>query len=156
MTTGLFKGGFSILKFLLNLLQYCFWSYVLGFWPWGMWDLSSPTRDQTGTLCIRRWSLNHWTARERANPPFFLTIGPYCNWVQKFIDMDSVRTLYLIFKKLPLAKSWYGIKKESPYFSDKAAKISLLFLTTQLYEAWFLHTLQSKQYTVMVWTRKQV
>ena len=38
--------------------------YVLDFWPLGMWDLSSPSRDQTHTLCIGRWSLNHWTARK--------------------------------------------------------------------------------------------
>ena len=29
-----------------------------------MQDLSSPTRDRTRTPCIRRQSLNHWTARE--------------------------------------------------------------------------------------------
>ena len=29
--------------------------YVLAFWPWGMWDLISLTRDQ-------RLGLNHWTA----------------------------------------------------------------------------------------------
>ena len=28
----------------LNLLQYCFLFYVFIFWPWGMWDLSSPTK----------------------------------------------------------------------------------------------------------------
>ena len=34
------------LKSLLNLLQDCFFFfYVLVFWPQGMWDLSSPTRD---------------------------------------------------------------------------------------------------------------
>ena len=38
--------------------------YVLVFWPWGMWDLSYLTWDQTCTPCIGRWSLNHWTARE--------------------------------------------------------------------------------------------
>ena len=52
-------------KSLLNLLQYyfcCF--YVLDFWPWGKYDLSSLTRDQTCTPYIGRWSLNHWPARE--------------------------------------------------------------------------------------------
>ena len=29
-----------------------------------MWDLSSPTRDQTHAPCIEVWSLNHWTTRE--------------------------------------------------------------------------------------------
>ena len=38
--------------------------YDLGFWPWGMWNLRSPTRDQTLTSCIGRWSLHHWTTRE--------------------------------------------------------------------------------------------
>ena len=38
--------------------------YVLFFWPWGMWDLSSPTRDRTHTPCIGRQSFNHWTTRE--------------------------------------------------------------------------------------------
>ena len=32
--------------------------------PHGMWDLSSPTRDQTRVPCIGRWILNHWTTRE--------------------------------------------------------------------------------------------
>ena len=30
----------------------------------GMWDLSSPIRDGTCTLCIEARSLNHWTTRE--------------------------------------------------------------------------------------------
>ena len=34
------------------------------FWPRGMYNLSSPTRDQTCFLCIGRQSLNHWTTRE--------------------------------------------------------------------------------------------
>ena len=29
-----------------------------------MWDLSSPTKDQTHIPCIGRQSLNHWTTRE--------------------------------------------------------------------------------------------
>ena len=32
--------------------------------PHGMWDLSSPTRDQTHTPGIGGQSLNHWTTRE--------------------------------------------------------------------------------------------
>ena len=34
------------------------------FWPWGMWDFSSPTRDQICIPCIGKGSLNHWTTRE--------------------------------------------------------------------------------------------
>ena len=41
-----------------------YWLNVLAFWPQGMWDPSSPTRDRTRTPCIGRWSLNHWTTRE--------------------------------------------------------------------------------------------
>ena len=47
----------------LNSLQYCF-HFILVFWPWGICDLGSPTRDQTHTPCIGRQSLNHWTTRE--------------------------------------------------------------------------------------------
>ena len=53
---GLFK------KSSLNILQYCF--CFIYFWPWDMWDLSSPTRDWTRTPCIGRWSPSHWTTRE--------------------------------------------------------------------------------------------
>ena len=38
--------------------------YVLVFWPWDMWDLSSLSRDQTRNPCNGRQSLNHWTTRE--------------------------------------------------------------------------------------------
>ena len=34
------------------------------FWPWGMWDLSSSTRDWTHISCFGRWRLNHWTTKE--------------------------------------------------------------------------------------------
>ena len=50
-------------KLWLNLLQYCFWFFLV-FWLWDMWDLRSPTRDWTRTPCIGRQSLNHWTTRE--------------------------------------------------------------------------------------------
>ena len=32
--------------------------------PHGMWELSSPTRDQTYVLCIGRQIFNNWTTRE--------------------------------------------------------------------------------------------
>ena len=62
----LFKNGSHLKKkkskkSLLNLLQ-CF-LYVLVFWPWGMWNLSSPTRGWICTPCTGRWSLIHWTTR---------------------------------------------------------------------------------------------
>ena len=38
--------------------------FLFYFCSWGMWDLSSPTRDRTHTICTGRWSLNHWTTSE--------------------------------------------------------------------------------------------
>jgi len=61
----------SFLKSLLNLLQYwfCFIFFCFfGHRPKYMWDLSSPTKDQTCTPCIGRWSLNHWITREVPAP----------------------------------------------------------------------------------------
>ena len=73
----------TILKIFTEFfLQYCFCLfYVLCFWPWGMWDLSYPTRDGTGLPCgmwdLVPWpgiqprppslgaqSLSHWTTRK--------------------------------------------------------------------------------------------
>ena len=45
---------------------------VLVFWPQGMWDLSSQTRDWTHTPCVRGWILSHWTTREYLCPLFFI------------------------------------------------------------------------------------
>ena len=58
----------DFLKVFLNLLQYCF-CFMLSFvfQPWGMWDLSFPTRDWTSIPCIRRQSLNRWTTKEILN-----------------------------------------------------------------------------------------
>ena len=52
------------LKSLLNLLQYCYCSMFLVFWPQGVWDLSSQTRDWTCAVCLGRRNRNHWTTRE--------------------------------------------------------------------------------------------
>ena len=50
---------FLSLYFITILLLF----YVLVFWPQGMWNLSSPTRDQTHIACFGRRSLSHWTTR---------------------------------------------------------------------------------------------
>ena len=42
--------------------------YVLVFWPQGMWDPSSLTRDRTHTPCTGRLSLNHWATKEVPKP----------------------------------------------------------------------------------------
>ena len=41
------------------------------FWLWGVWDLSSLTRDWTYTLCIGRRSLNDWAVRKSQDAGFF-------------------------------------------------------------------------------------
>ena len=51
-------------KFFIEFVTILFLFYVLGFSPRGMWDLSTPTRDQTATSFIERQSLSHWTTRE--------------------------------------------------------------------------------------------
>ena len=52
-----------------------------------MWDLSSPTRDQTRIPCIGRWILTHWTAREvlREN---FLKCHPSALWSLEKVSTD--------------------------------------------------------------------
>ena len=59
-----FFGCGPFLKSLLNLLQhrFCFMLYV--FWPWGTWNLSSPTSDQAPTSCTERQSINRRPIRE--------------------------------------------------------------------------------------------
>ena len=77
-----FFGWLVCLIFFLRFFVFvCFWmqtifkvfiesviilllSYVLFFWPWSIQDLNCLPRDQTHSPCIRRQSLNHWTARE--------------------------------------------------------------------------------------------
>ena len=54
----------TIFKVFIEFVTVLLLFYVLVFWPQGMWDLSSPTRDWTLTHCIGRWSLNYWTTRE--------------------------------------------------------------------------------------------
>ena len=66
------------LKSLLNLLQYCFCFMFWLFWPQCIWDLSSPTRDQTHTPCTGRWSLNHWTIWEVPMQPFLIVLLDFC------------------------------------------------------------------------------
>ena len=53
-----------IFKVFIEFVTILFLFLYFGFWPRGMPDLSSPTRDQTLTPGIGRRSLNHWTIRE--------------------------------------------------------------------------------------------
>ena len=42
--------------------------------PHDMWDLISPTSDQTHVLYIARWILNNWTTKEVENVDFLLLL----------------------------------------------------------------------------------
>ena len=67
------------LKSLLTFLQYCF---CFIFWPQGIWDLSSLSRDRTLTPCVGRWlttvltpCIHHWTSRDiLAFPTLFSSV----------------------------------------------------------------------------------
>ena len=59
----------TIFKVFIEFVTLLLLFYVLVFWPRGIWDLSSPTRDRTHTPCIGRQSLNQWTAREVSRYP---------------------------------------------------------------------------------------
>ena len=65
------------------MLQYCF--YFFFFWPWGMWDLTSLTRDQTDMPCIGRLRLDPWAARE----------VPVCKCLSSFILELKCLTCFL-------------------------------------------------------------
>ena len=56
-------GGFSLVG--AHVLSSCDAQASL---PRSVWDLSSPTRDQTCVTCIGRQILNHWTTREVPPP----------------------------------------------------------------------------------------
>ena len=92
------------------------------FLAWGMWDLSSPTRDWTLTPCIGKWSLTHWTAREVTKNTFkkkkkffffFFFFLPSC--VSAFPVLGRIFPKYsltfwplqVIMVSQPLRENWY-------------------------------------------------
>ena len=65
----------ALLKVFIEFVTVLILFYVLIFWAWGMWNLSSLTRSWTHLVpptttphspppCIGRWSLNHWSTKE--------------------------------------------------------------------------------------------
>ena len=57
--------------------------------PWGMWDLSSPIRDQTHVSYIGRWVLNYWATKEvprysSLDEHLKKSAGPHVNIIIKF------------------------------------------------------------------------
>ena len=64
--------------------------YIFGFWLWVMWDLSSPPRNWVHTTCIRRWSFNHWTAREVFWSPCLKARSPNSNILRSCVLGSSM------------------------------------------------------------------
>ena len=101
--------------------------YVLDFWPLGMWDLSSPSRNQTHTLGIGRWSLNHWTARkvplDRLYRIFLVRTKPSktCKspTSNKYPIITAARDIFME----PQQRSWYHLLTNSPYTTIKPEKL---------------------------------
>ena len=54
----------TIFKIFIEFVTILLLFYALDFCTQGMWDFSSPTRNQTCTACIGKWGLNQWTIRE--------------------------------------------------------------------------------------------
>ena len=96
----------TIFKVFIEFVTILLLFYVLVFWPQGMWDLSSPTRDRTHTPCIGRQSLNHWTTSE---VPALYSLLPvsyhfhYCSFITYLLlsrtIVSVVGVLGLIFRK---------------------------------------------------------
>ena len=96
-----------------NCLEYwLFFFYVSVFWSWSMRDLSSLTMDRTCTLCIGRWNLNHWTAREvPGNGLGTICISTFCGNIYYFRSQ-----LYRILPRDLRAhsKSWFEAIVQAP------------------------------------------
>ena len=81
---------------------------VLGFWPWGLWVLSCSTRGGTRTLCIRRQSLNHWTAREvpvHSSSVIFILSRPFPQSPHSHAPSSPPLSLFLV-AVLTVFSSW--------------------------------------------------
>ena len=88
-------GPFLVfIEFTTTLLLF----YVLDFWLWVTWDLSSPTRNETHMLCLGRQSFNPWTLKEVLHTQIFKI--PYCFWTN--ICSSIIQDLRILKSK------WFG------------------------------------------------
>ena len=96
-------------KVFIEFVIILFLFYVLFFWPWNIWDLSSQTRAQTSTPSIGRWNLDQWTTWEvqemvgSQDPQVIcmdIKFKKYC--FRYFYTISS----YSIFKKIDLWEYW--------------------------------------------------
>jgi len=83
--------------------------YVLVFWPWGMWDLGSLTRDQTQSPHVGTWSLNLWTTRKVPPLTFLLAehTSPDRDW--KY-EMPSQHPLLVAWSHSLISWVWHSAR----------------------------------------------
>ena len=103
--------------------------HVLIFWPWGMWSLTSLTRDWTYTSCVGGRSLNQWTIREipavsSIISVFFIVLNhvqPCVNILWSFPELSLNKTVFQQGVSLELLQFffswWQSISKSLPCFS---------------------------------------
>ena len=87
----------SIIK---QLLFFCFFNVFI-FLPWGIWDISSPTRNGIHIPYVGKWSFNHWTYQGSTN-------------ISVFIDAIFFSVVYLLKKfASPIYRQRFNIEWQS-------------------------------------------
>ena len=62
----------TIFKVFIEFVTLLLLFYIFVFWPRGMWDLSSPSRDRTHTPCIGRWNATGPPGKSQKFASFYL------------------------------------------------------------------------------------
>ena len=89
-----FKSLYWICNNIVSVLCFGFLFFFFFFWLQGMWDLISPTRNQTWMPCIRRWNLKYWPAREIPTNVLSLGISQVCHGTASFLGIELKTCLY--------------------------------------------------------------
>ena len=123
--TDLFKDFlmWSILKVFIEFTTTLLLFSILVFWPRGMWDLSSPTTNQTHTPCTGTLCLNHWTTREVPASQQFKGVRLFSNnalpkwqevslWFTNPTDGENQSTLFQVKWKVILYLEKQGFTRE--------------------------------------------
>ena len=96
------------------ILNHCsFFPCLFVFWQWGLWDLSSPTRDWTQAILVKAPSLNHWTTRKlpRTTDGGWRTCRLPLGWVSQCdTDMQFLGVNGKSFKVIMCRHACYFIK----------------------------------------------
>ena len=100
------------LKFFIEFLQYCF-CFMFSFFGCEACGILAPrTGMETGTPCIGRWSVNHWTARE-VPPPSSLWEIPLIH-ILSHCQKCLSSVLLILFSSFPLTLVWVGEHSAAP------------------------------------------